>query len=186
MSLSGKTIYFTGTLSTPRAEATKSAESAGATVAGSVTKKVDILVAGPGAGAKADKAAAMGVEVWTEEQFTAALSGKKPSGKSKAAAAPKAEPAAKRGKKSAPPPAAPAAFGGGFAFGSSSGGFAFGSSSTPKPDDFTKPKVIAAADGVPVVSLGLFAQVKDCGDEGTTFPSANGISSGAEGRITFQ
>ena len=35
------------------------------------------------------------------------------------------------------------------------------------------------ADGVPVVSLGLFAQVKDCGAEGTTFPSANGISSGS-------
>lgn len=36
------------------------------------------------------------------------------------------------------------------------------------------------ATEVPVVSLGLFAQVRDCdGEEATTFPSANGISSGS-------
>ena len=61
-SLTGKTIVFTGTLSMPRKEATSAAEAAGAKVAGSVSKSTSILVAGPGAGAKEDKARGMGVE----------------------------------------------------------------------------------------------------------------------------
>ena len=91
MSLSGKTICFTGTLAMPRKQATAEAEAAGAKVAGSVTGAVNILVAGPGAGKKADDAAKKGVDVWTEEQFKAALGG----GGGAAAAAP------------APPPPAP-------------------------------------------------------------------------------
>ena len=75
MSLNGKTICFTGTLSMKRTDATKAAEAAGAKVSGSVTNATSILVAGPGAGAKAAQAQAKGVEVWTEEQFVAAISG---------------------------------------------------------------------------------------------------------------
>jgi predicted DNA-binding WGR domain protein len=73
MSLAGKTICFTGTLTMKRTDATKAAEAAGAIVGGSVTGKTNILVAGPGAGAKADQAKAKGVEVWTEDEFMAAL-----------------------------------------------------------------------------------------------------------------
>lgn len=67
--LSGKSIVFTGTLTTPRAAATAAAKAAGASVLGAVSKTTSILVAGPGAGSKIAKAAALGVEVWDEEKF---------------------------------------------------------------------------------------------------------------------
>merc|ERR1719327_2006762 len=68
-SLAGKKIVFTGTLSTPRAEATSAAQAAGATVLSAVSGNMDILIAGPGAGAKMTKAEGMGKEVWDEEKF---------------------------------------------------------------------------------------------------------------------
>lgn len=74
-SLQGKILVFTGTLQQPRAAAKKEAEKAGATVAGSVSGKTDILVAGPGAGQKIAAAEAKGVTIWTEEQFLVAVSG---------------------------------------------------------------------------------------------------------------
>lgn len=74
---------FTGTLQLPRAAAKKEAEKAGATVAGSVSGKTDILVAGPGAGQKIAAAEAKGVTIWTEEQFLAAVSGGSSSAESK-------------------------------------------------------------------------------------------------------
>ena len=118
MSLAGKTICFTGTLSMARKEATAAAEGAGATVAGSVTGKVNVLVAGPGAGKKADDAAKKGIDVWTEEQFVAAIGGGGGASSSstttaagkKKAAPPADEPAPKKAKaKADPPPASTAA-----------------------------------------------------------------------------
>ena len=77
MSLAGKKIVFTGTLSMKRADATTKAINAGASVVGSVSKNTDILVAGPGAGAKEATAKGLGVEVMTEDEFVAACDGKK-------------------------------------------------------------------------------------------------------------
>jgi predicted DNA-binding WGR domain protein len=76
MSLNGKTIVFTGTLAMARADVKAQAEAAGAKVTGSVSANTNILVCGAGVGAKkTDDAQRKGVEVWSEAQFSAALSG---------------------------------------------------------------------------------------------------------------
>lgn len=70
--IAGKTVVFTGTLEKmTRPEAKALAERLGAKVAGSVSKKTDYVVAGPGAGSKLKEAESLGLRVLSEDEWLA-------------------------------------------------------------------------------------------------------------------
>jgi DNA ligase (NAD+) len=72
--ISGKTVVFTGTLEKmTRPEAKARAERLGAKVAGSVSKKTDYVVAGPGAGSKLKEAERLGLKVLSEAEWLALI-----------------------------------------------------------------------------------------------------------------
>jgi len=74
--VAGMTVVFTGTLEKmTRSEAKARAEALGAKVAGSVSKKTDLVVAGPGAGSKLKQAEALGLRVVDEDGWLAMIGG---------------------------------------------------------------------------------------------------------------
>ena len=75
--VAGKTVVFTGALEKmTREEAKAQAERLGAKAAGSVSKKTDYVVAGPGAGSKLADAKKFGVTVLTEDEWLKLINGK--------------------------------------------------------------------------------------------------------------
>jgi DNA ligase (NAD+) len=74
--IAGKTVVFTGALEKmTREEAKAQAERLGAKAAGSVSKKTDYVVAGPGAGSKLAEAKKHGVQVLTEDEWLKLVGG---------------------------------------------------------------------------------------------------------------
>eukprot|EP00300_Choanocystis_sp_HF-7_P006190 c14540_g1_i2.p1 GENE.c14540_g1_i2~~c14540_g1_i2.p1 ORF type:complete len:288 (-),score=75.09 c14540_g1_i2:93-929(-) len=85
MSVEGKKIAITGTLSMKRAELKDLIEAAGGKVMAKVSKNTDIVVVGEDAGEKLTQAEDLGLTIWTEDEIVASLTSKK-STRGKAAA----------------------------------------------------------------------------------------------------
>jgi DNA ligase (NAD+) len=76
----GKTVVITGTIERmPRNEAQELVRSVGGNVSGSVSRKTDYVVAGPGAGSKLADAQKLGIPVLDEAQFFEIMGGTTPS-----------------------------------------------------------------------------------------------------------
>jgi DNA ligase (NAD+) len=74
--LAGKTVVVTGTMEGfSREEAEEAIRAAGGKASGSVSKKTDYLVAGPGAGSKLQRAVELGIPVLDEDGFRRLLAG---------------------------------------------------------------------------------------------------------------
>jgi DNA ligase (NAD+) len=74
--VAGLTLVFTGTLEKmTRAEAKARAEALGAKVAGSVSARTDLVIAGPGAGSKAKEAERLGVRLIDEDEWLRLIGG---------------------------------------------------------------------------------------------------------------
>ena len=71
--LAGKRFLFTGSLPVPRSEAETMAKVLGGVVAGSVSRKLDFLVAGEKPGSKLDKAGKLGITVLDWRGFQSLL-----------------------------------------------------------------------------------------------------------------
>ncbi|DAC60297.1 MAG TPA: hypothetical protein HA354_00615, partial [Candidatus Poseidoniaceae archaeon] len=69
----GMSFCITGTLSQPRKAIQLMVKGAGGKVVGSISGKLDVLIAGENAGSKLTKAQSIGVTVWTEAQLLSAL-----------------------------------------------------------------------------------------------------------------
>lgn len=69
----GKTFVLTGAISMPRPDAARLIEQGGGTVTSSVSKKTDVVIAGDDPGSKLTKAEALGVTIWDDRRFRAAL-----------------------------------------------------------------------------------------------------------------
>lgn len=74
----GKTFVLTGSLERmPRSEAQEIIRSRGGNVSGSVSRKTDFVVAGPGAGSKLTEATALGIQILSEDDFLKLLGEKR-------------------------------------------------------------------------------------------------------------
>ena len=67
--LEGRSFCLTGTLTMPRKQAQDAIKAAGGRVVGSVSKALDVLVAGSSAGSKLTKAESLGIEIWDEARL---------------------------------------------------------------------------------------------------------------------